>query len=70
MLYFVIEDTVSVGEGDPSATDEFEVEFDIAKQLRYEFTVKAIEAVSGKVQADGTIKTLVEKFKLRDNSGG
>lgn len=57
------------GEGDPSTADDVEVEFDIDYGLRYKHTVRAIEAVSGKVQADGTIKTLVEKFKLRDNSG-
>ena len=65
-----VESTMGGAEGEPSSTDEFEVEFDIDYGLRYEHTVKAIESVSGKVQADGSIKTLVEKFKLRDNSGG
>ena len=65
-----IEETLGSAEGDPSSTDDFEVEFDIDFGLRYEHTVKAIESVSGKIQTDGTIKTLVEKFKLRDNSGG
>ncbi len=57
------------GEGDPSSTDETEVEFDIDYNLKYTYTVKAIEAVSGKVLADGTIKKLIEKIKFKDNSG-
>ena len=65
-----VEQTLGSAEGDPSSADDFEVEFDIDFGLRYEHTVKAIESVSGKIQADGTIKKLVEKFKLRDNSGG
>lgn len=65
-----VEQTLGGAEGDPSSDDDFEVEFDIDYGLRYEHTVKAIESVSGKIQTDGTIKTLVEKFKLRDNSGG
>jgi len=56
------------GEGDPSSTTETEVEFDIDYVLKYQYTVRAIEAVSGKVQADGTVKTLVEKIKFRDNT--
>jgi biopolymer transport protein ExbD len=54
------------GEGDPSSATETEVEFEIDYVLKYQYTVRAIEAVSGKVQADGTIKTLVEKIKFRD----
>jgi biopolymer transport protein ExbD len=63
-----VEKTIT-GEGDPSSAEDVEVEFDIDYGLKYKYTVRAIEAVSGKVQADGSIKTLVEKFKLRDNSG-
>jgi biopolymer transport protein ExbD len=60
-----IEKTMT-GEGDPSSATETEVEFEIDYVLKYQYTVRAIEAVSGKVQADGTIKTLVEKIKFRD----
>ena len=53
---------------DPSAEDDVEVEFDIDFNLKYQYTVKAIGNVSGKVLPDGSIKTLVEKIKFRDNS--
>ena len=56
------------GESDPEDTSETEVEFDIDYGLKYTFTVKAIEAVSGRVQPDGTIKKLVEKIKFKDNT--
>ena len=65
-----VESTMGGAEGDPTLKEDFEVEFDIDYGLRYEHTVKAIESVSGKVLPSGQIKTLVEKFKLRDNSGG
>ena len=55
---------------DPSAENDVEVEFDIDYDLKYQYTVKAIGNVSGKVLPDGSIKTLVEKIKFRDNSGG
>ncbi len=58
-----VEQTITT-EGDPSSQDEIEVEFAIAELLKYGYTVKAIEAVSGKVEGD-TIKTLVEKIKFR-----
>ena len=32
------------------------------------YTVRAIEAVSGKQLADGNVKKLVENIKLKDNS--
>jgi biopolymer transport protein ExbD len=58
------------GEGDPEAGAETEVEFDIDYGLKYSFTVKAIEAVSGRVQPDGTIKKLIEKVKFKDSKKG
>lgn len=51
--------------GDPSDAEEVEVEFTIAEVLKYRYTVRAIEAVSGKVEGD-TVKTLVEKIKFRN----
>ncbi len=54
---------------DPASAEDTEVEFDIDYQLKYQFTVKAIGAVSGKVLPDDTVKTLIEKIKFRDNSG-
>ena len=51
-------------EGDPSTASEVEVEFDIDETLRYRFTVDAIEAVSGRVLPDGTVKKLVSKIKF------
>jgi hypothetical protein len=58
------------GEADPSAPIETEVEFDIAYGVKYLYTVKAIECVSGRKQADGSVKKLIEKIKFRDRSGG
>ncbi|MFM7116739.1 MAG: biopolymer transporter ExbD [Planctomycetota bacterium] len=57
-------ESVVAREGDPSMASEVEVEFDIADELRYRFTVKAIEAVSGRVLPDGTVKKLVNKIKF------
>lgn len=56
------------GEGDPSIVPETEVEFDIAYNLKYSYTVRAIEAVSGKVLPGGNVKKLVEKIKFKDNT--
>ena len=59
------------GEADPSTAQETEVEFDIDYALKYRFTVKAIEAVSGRVMDDqGNIKKLIEKIKFKDNTDG
>ena len=57
------------GETNPEKAKETEVEFDISPELKYSFTVKAIEAVSGRVQSDGTVKKLIEKIKFKDTSG-
>lgn len=57
-------------EGDPEAGAETEVEFDIDYGLKYSYTVKAIEAVSGRVQLDGTVKKLIEKVKFKDSKKG
>lgn len=46
---------------------EVEVEFDIDRGLYYEYTIKAIDSITGYVQ-DGRIAKLVEKIKFRDNS--
>lgn len=54
------------GEGDPESESETEVEFEIAYNLKYSYTVKAIEAVSGRIQQDGTVKKLVQKVKFKD----
>jgi len=56
------------GAGDPEKAKETEVEFDIAPSLKYSYTVKAIEAVSGRIQNDGSVKKLIEKIKFKDNS--
>lgn len=62
-----VEETLA-DNSDPSAENDVEVEFDIDYKLKYQYTVQAIGNVSGKVLPDGTIKTLVEKIKFRDNS--
>ena len=61
-----VEESITT-EGDPSSDEEFEVEFTIAQELKYGFTVQAIEAVSGKI-VNGKIKTLIEKIKFRNNA--
>jgi biopolymer transport protein ExbD len=58
------------GENDPESGSETEVEFDIAYNLKYSYTVKAIEAVSGRVNADGSVKKLIQKVKFKDNKKG
>lgn len=58
------------GEVNPEQASETEVEFDIAYNLKYSYTVKAIEAVSGRVQSDGTIKKLIQKVKFKDTKKG
>lgn len=57
------------GEGDPDLAVETEVEFDIQPNLKYTYTVAAIEAVSGKIEGE-SVKKLVSKIKFKDNSGG
>ncbi len=63
-------ESVLSNNADPSTAEDIEVEFDIDYALKYQYTVKAIGAVSGKVLPDETVKTLVEKIKFRDNTGG
>ena len=58
---------VSAG-SDPESGSETQVKFDIDFNLKYGDTVRAIEAVSGKVLADGAVKKLVENIKLKDNT--
>ena len=57
------------GEGDAESASTTEVEFDIDYGLKYGYTVKAIESVSGRIMLDGTIKKLIEKIKFKDNTG-
>lgn len=70
-MYFGLTEFIEksvAGEGEASAVQETEVEFDIDYNLKYSYTVRAIEAVSGKVLPDGSVKKLVEKIKFKDNS--
>jgi biopolymer transport protein ExbD len=52
---------------DPAAASEIEVEFDIDRDLAYDFTIRAVEAVSGEPLGGGRIATLIEKIRFRDN---
>lgn len=56
------------GDGNAESASKTEVEFDIDYGLKYGYTVKAIESVSGRVLPDGTIKKLIEKIKFKDNT--
>ncbi len=62
-----IDEKVSAGD-DPEEGVETEVEFDIDSNLKYGYTVRAIDAVSGKELEGGVVKKLIEKIKLKDNS--
>lgn len=54
-------------DGDPESAEDTEVEFDIDYDLKYSYTVQAIEAVSGKV-VNGKVKKLIEKIKFKSNA--
>ncbi len=56
------------GAANPEDAVKTEVEFDIDYDLRYAYTVRGIEAVSGRKQMDGSVKKLIEKVKFKDNS--
>jgi hypothetical protein len=58
------------GAANPEEAKKTEVEFDIEFNLRYKYTVRGIEAVSGRVNPDGTVTKLIEKIKFKDNSRG
>ena len=60
-------ESVLAAEGDPDKARETEVDFDIARELKYAYTVAAIEAVSGKKEGDVVTK-LIGKIKFKDNS--
>jgi biopolymer transport protein ExbD len=53
-----------VGTGPGSKADEAEVELDCDYALKYDNVVRAITAVSGKVEPDGTVVELVKKIKF------
>ncbi len=53
-------------EGDAASATGVEVEFVIDPALRYYWTVQAMEAVSGKLQPDGSVQRLVEKIRFRE----
>ncbi|MFM9058819.1 MAG: ExbD/TolR family protein [Planctomycetaceae bacterium] len=53
-----------VGTGPGSNADKAEVEFDCDYALKYDNVVRAITAVSGMVQPDGTVVDLVKKIKF------
>lgn len=52
-----------VGDAGPSGAEEVEVELDCDYDLKYEFVVEAITAVSGRVQGNA-ILPLVQKIKF------
>jgi biopolymer transport protein ExbD len=53
-----------VGTGPESRADKTEVELDCDYALKYDNVVKAITAVSGVVQPDGTVVELIKKIKF------
>ena len=68
-LNSLIESKVAGGDNPEEGADT-EVEFDIDYDLEYGYTVRAIEAVSGKDLGDGKVKKLIENIKFKDNTKG
>jgi biopolymer transport protein ExbD len=58
------------GEGDPENSLQTELEFHIDYGLKCQYTVQAIEAVSGRVVPgpERSVKKLIEKIKFKDNT--
>ena len=59
-----------LAESDPASAEEIEVEFSVDYDLHYDATVRAIEAVSGEVNPNGTISTLAQKIRFKDTRQG
>ncbi|MCE9632469.1 MAG: biopolymer transporter ExbD [Planctomycetia bacterium] len=53
-----------VGTGPGSNADKTEVELDCDPALKYENVIRAVTAVSGMVQPDGTVVELIKKIKF------
>lgn len=68
-LNAMIEAKVAGGDNPEEGADT-EVEFDIDYDLQYGYTVRAIEAVSGKDLGGGKVKKLIENIKFKDNTQG
>jgi biopolymer transport protein ExbD len=56
--------------GGPGMRETAEVELDCDFNLKYEYVIQAITAVSGYKQADGTLVRLVEKVKFSPPRAG
>jgi biopolymer transport protein ExbD len=48
----------------PGLENETEVELDCDYTLKYEYVIKAITAISGEKQSDGSVVKLVQKIKF------
>ena len=55
---------VGTATGPGSPAEEGEVELDCDYQLKYQYVVKAMDAVSGKITDDGTVARLMQKIKF------
>lgn len=53
-----------VGTGPGSNADKTEVELDCDPSLKYDNVIRAVTAVSGMVQPDGTVVELIKKIKF------
>ena len=53
---------------DEAERQKYEVAFEISPKLKYAYTVKAIEAVSGTFEDDGSVKKFVENIKFKKES--
>lgn len=53
-----------VGAGPGSSADKTEVELDCDPDLSYDNVIRAVTAVSGQVQPDGTVVELIKKIKF------
>ena len=63
-------ETKLAGETNPEEGMATEVEFDIDYQLKYSYTVQAIESVSGRMLGDGSVKKLIQVIKFKDQPAG
>jgi biopolymer transport protein ExbD len=65
-----VADYIGDARGPDSVQESIEVELHCDYNLRYEYVVQAIDAVSGKRHRDGSITRLVEKIKFAPQAAG
>lgn len=64
LLHFAILDIVGTDRGPGSFAENAEVEIDADYNLRYEYVINTVTAISGRMSKDGQIMKLIEKVKF------